>query len=308
MKKWLAGIGFVIAVAIACIYIFISRELVVTSLSLVQCNPQAVFREVGHSGNWAVWWPGGEKGGYRYAGDVFSVTGSSYPLTEVTIIHNGMEIKSRISVLSLSNKDSAAVYWQCSLNAGATPWQRLRQYISAKAIRGNMNAVLSRFRPFVENEKNIYGMSVGEASTKDTLLVVTKSYLRNYPSTGDIYNLLGKLREYISYEGAMEKGYPIANVTPGTDSGFQLMTAIPIDRVLPGKGPIFFRRMVPAKFLVAEVKGGDHSIRAAFGHLQEYIADHQRMVMAIPFQTIVTDRMKEPDSAKWSTWIYCPIF
>jgi hypothetical protein len=120
--------------------------------------------------------------------------------------------------------------------------------------------------------------------------------------------LLGKIRAYILERGAVESGYPIANVTPEKDSGYQLMAAVPVDRVLPDKGKIFFRRMVPAKFLIAEVRGGDHTVRAAFDHMREYIADHQRTVMAIPFQTIVTDRMKEQDTTKWSTWLYCPVF
>jgi len=313
MKKWLIGIGVLLIATIVCIYVFIPRELDVSCVSSVKCNPQAAFRQVRHGGDWVKWWPDSMeerdgKSSYRYAGDVYHVSGSSYPLTEIDIHHDGADIKSRMSVLSLSNKDSAVIYWQCRFSGGAGFLQRLRQYLSAGKLEKNMNEILSRLRPYLENEKNIYGMTFGEASTKDTLLVVTKAFFAAYPSTSDIYGLLGKLRQYISSEGAVENGYPIANVTLVRDSGFQLMTAIPVNRVLPGKGAIFFKRMVPAKFLIAEVKGGDHTVRAAMDHMQEYIADHQRTVMALPFQTIVTDRLKEPDTTRWSTWLYCPVF
>ena len=313
MKKWLIGIGLVLVIATACIYVFIPRELEVSSMSLVRCNPQAVFRQVGHGGNWVGWWPGDQREGdgkaaYRYAGDVYSVSASSYPLTEVAILHAGAEIKSRMSVLSLSNKDSAAIYWQCRLSAGEGPIQRLRQYLFAHKLKGSMNGVLSKLRPFLEDERNIYGMNIGEASTKDTFLVATKAFLPGYPSTPDIYRLLGELREYIVREGAVENGYPMANVTKLSDSGFQLMAAIPVDRPLRDKGAIFYRRLVPGKFLAAEVKGGDRSVRAGFDRLQEYVSDHQRTVMAIPFQVIVTDRMKEPDTTRWVTRWYCPVF
>ena len=185
---------------------------------------------------------------------------------------------------------------------------RVRQYFTALRIKKGMSGTLNVLRPFVEDEKNTYKMSVGEASTKDTLLLVTKTFFPQYPGTAEIYQLLGKLRQYAARQGASEKGFPMANVTLVRDSGYQLMTALPIDRVLPGAGDIAFRRMVPAKFLVAEVRGGDRTVRAALDHLNDYIADHQRTVMAIPFQTLVTDRMKEPDTTRWTTWLYCPVF
>jgi hypothetical protein len=250
----------------------------------------------------------GGKGYYHYAGDGFKMFASSYPLVEIDILHEGMATRSSMNVISLSNNDSAAIYWQCRLSGGGGPLQRIQRYLSAGKLVKNMNGILSRMRPFLEDEKNIYGTSFGEASTKDTLLVATKAFYHNYPDTKDIYVLLGKLRAYISETGAKENGYPIANVTLERDSGYQLMTAIPVNRILPGRGTIFSRRMVPAKFLIAEVRGGDGTIRAAFDQMQQYIADHQRTVMAIPFQAIVTDRMKEPDTTKWSTWLYCPVF
>jgi len=313
MKKWLIGIAIVLVVAMGCVYMFIPDELVVSCTSPVRCTPQAVFRQVCHGGDWVKWWSGSAtvrdgKRSYLYAGDVYNVSANSYPFMEIDIHHEEKNIKSRMSVLSVSNKDSAVIYWQCRLSGGGGLLQRMRQYLFAGKLEKNMSGILSRLRPFLENEKNIYGMTFGEGSTKDTLLVVTKAYFPVYPGTGEIYGLLGKLRAYISEEGAKESGYPIANVTFQRDSGYQLMTAIPVNRVLQGKGAIFFRRMVPAKFLIAETKGGDQTIRTAFHHMQEYIADHQRTVMAIPFQTIVTDRMKEADTTKWSTWLYCPVF
>jgi hypothetical protein len=30
--------------------------------------------------------------------------------------------------------------------------------------------------------------------------------------------------------------------------------------------------------------------------------------MAIPYQSLVTDRMKEPDTMKWLTRLYVPVF
>ncbi len=302
MKKWLIGTGLVLVIAVICVYVFIPSHMEVSAVRFVHCNPQAVFRQTGSAEGWKKWWrPGGSD-------DVYQVTAGAYPVTEIYIQHDGRQVKSTMSILSTSRKDSSMIYWQSSLAGGSGPFSRIRQYLFALNMKKSMNGVLSMLSPFVENEKNIYGMSIGEASTSDTLLIVTKAFFPQYPGTPEIYQLLGKLRQYAGREGAVEKGFPIANVTLIRDSGYQLMTAVTIDRILPGRGDIVFRRMVPAKFLVAEVKGGDHTIRAAVEHMNEYIADHQRTVMAIPFQTLVTDRIKETDTSRWTTWLYCPVF
>ena len=46
------------------------------------------------------------------------------------------------------------------------------------------------------------------------------------------------------------------NVKKLNESEFKTTVAIPINKVLPGNGKIFFRRFVPWKVLVAEVRGG----------------------------------------------------
>jgi hypothetical protein len=37
------------------------------------------------------------------------------------------------------------------------------------------------------------------------------------------------------------------------------------------------------------------------------VQDHQRVAPAIPFQSLVTDRTKQPDTSKWVTRLYWPI-
>ncbi|HVV05159.1 MAG TPA: hypothetical protein VHC96_13100 [Puia sp.] len=313
MKKWIIGIIAIAICSLASVYIFIPGRLEVSALGMMKCNAQAVFRQVGQRERWAKWWPGdssaesGQKA-FRYSDDVYGIVASHYPLVEISILHDGREIKTRMSVVAVATQDSSAVYWQCYLDAGASPLARLRQYLYGRTLKGNMNAILSKLRPFVQNEKNVYGMTVGWGGTPDTFLVATKSVYRNYPSTLDIYRQLEKLKRYLAREGAVISGYPMDNITPLGDSGYRLMTAIPTKRPLPGEGDIYFSRLVPAKFLIAEVKGGDYSVREGWAHFREYVTDHERTVMAIPWEYLVTDRLVQPDTTQWSTWLYYPVF
>jgi len=83
--------------------------------------------------------------------------------------------------------------------------------------------------------------------------------------------------------------------------------AIPVSGVIGGKGDISFTRLVPGRYLITDVKGGPATVDRALGALKDYIRDHQRTVMAIPFQSLITNRMQEPDSSKWVTKIYYPV-
>ena len=59
--------------------------------------------------------------------------------------------------------------------------------------------------------------------------------------------------------------------------------------------------------LVAEITGGKNKIDSAMKQMDTYALDHQYNNIAIPFYSLVTDRMKVADSTKWVTKIYYPI-
>jgi hypothetical protein len=59
--------------------------------------------------------------------------------------------------------------------------------------------------------------------------------------------------------------------------------------------------------LITEIKGGSASIDKAFKEMENYVSDYRRTPPAIPFQSLVTDRMKEPDTSKWITRIFYPV-
>ena len=59
--------------------------------------------------------------------------------------------------------------------------------------------------------------------------------------------------------------------------------------------------------LVVEVRGDQQTINEAIKQIEKYITDYQRSIIAIPFQSLITDRSKESDSTKWITKIYYPV-
>ncbi len=65
--------------------------------------------------------------------------------------------------------------------------------------------------------------------------------------------------------------------------------------------------MVPGNFMVIEISGGDYAVREGERNLQNYIEDYGKIKMAIPFQSLITNRLAEPDSSRWKTRIYLPV-
>ncbi len=94
----------------------------------------------------------------------------------------------------------------------------------------------------------------------------------------------------------------------GNSSGFKTMVAIPVNKIIAENNNILYKRMVPGKILVTEVTGGTYTTTQALKQLETYINDYQLKSPAIPFESLVTDRLKEADTLKWITRIYYPIF
>jgi effector-binding domain-containing protein len=86
------------------------------------------------------------------------------------------------------------------------------------------------------------------------------------------------------------------------------MLALPVNKILPDEGPFAFKRMVRGLILVAEIKGGPSTIENAFQVFKTYVEDHNYTEIALPFQSLITDRQAEPDTAKWVTKLYYPVY
>ena len=312
MKKWFIVVLLLLLIALAAIYVFIPRRLHISSIGYASCTPAAAFRFVGDESKWRQWWPGPQPGpapghSFVYNGEVYGISKKMYNNLDVSITRGSAVADSRLALLPLP-ADSLALQWQCDLETGNNPFARVAQYRRALQLKKNMDAILGQLESFLSKKENVYGFNIERTSTTDTLLVATKSILPDYPRTTDVYTLVNILRDYIGSQGAAETNAPIMNVTKLGDQQFQLMVAISTDRVLPGAGQVSFRKMIPGHFMVANIRGGDHAVVEAMQQMHTYFDDYKKTSMAIPFAALITDRTKEPDSSKWLTRIYAPVY
>lgn len=202
-------------------------------------------------------------------------------------------------------RDSALVQWKAGLQETLTSkWQR---YFFGRKLQKKLNAKLKRLQQFVQIEKNIYGLSINHQKVTDTLLAVTKISDTVKPSPVVYYGLFKKLQTYIASQGAQETNYPMLNILQTGSKGYETMVAIPVNQPIRGNNAILLKRMVAGNILMTEVKGGMGAVEEGFRQMDFYMDEHAMRSPARPFQSLVTDRLAEPDTTKWVTKLYCPI-
>jgi hypothetical protein len=318
MKKWLLATGFLLLLLPAAVFLFFPARQTISESVVLKCNVNAASKFIENESQWAKWWPAGSGGkagsgvagesAFTYNGLEYRFAHGLYHTAEVGIGVGDSVAGSQIALIPLDNRDSLLVQWECNLDAGWNPVGRVRMDRHAVEIRSGMRDILSSLRTFLSKVDNVYGIPIVETSTNDTFLVAIRSVLPAYPGTAEIYGEVNKLKACYARQGATQTGYPMLNVTKSPEGQYRIMVAVPVNKTIQGQGDIFSTRLVPGRFLVGEVRGDARAVLAAQDQMQNFISDYHRTAMAIPFQSLVTDRSQEPDSMKWVTRLYYPIF
>ena len=314
MKKLALLILVLLVSIIAAVYYFIPGTLTVTAFAKANCVSDAAFRRLSNEQSWNEWWPGiADSSQASAAGKSFIIGKNRFILSKKIVnnfqilIESGNDtIGSEMNLFSLPH-DSTLIKWHFTLPAGDNFFKRIAAYRKAASLKKDMNAVLERLQPYLSDFKNVYGFDLHEASTKDTLLVTTKSFSTQYPETNFVYALITKLVNFCHAQQTTITGTPMLNIT-NTGNRYKVMVALPVNHLVAEKDSVSMIKMVPGKFIITEVSGGPQKINQAHQQIAFYFQDFRRVTMAVPFEYLVTDRQKETDTSKWLTRIYSPVY
>jgi hypothetical protein len=313
MKKVVISLSVLLLIALISIYILIPQKLSISEVAFSNCNESGAIRTVFNETSWRKWWP--EKSTAQlidtssilhYKGSGFKIDNRFHNAVEIFIINNQDTVPSKLQVLN-SNGDSVLLYWTAKMNAGNNPFRRIIRYRVAHDIKIKMNEILTKLSIFLQTSENIYGFKFFITISSDSTLIATSKKFSNYPSTEEIYSMIESLRRYAAMHKAKENNKPMLNVKVLENKEFETTVALPVNKKLVGKGEIFFSRFVPWKGLTADVRGGTSTVNEALRQMVFYLTDHQMMQMAVPHQSLITDRRSEPDTTKWLTRIYIPV-
>jgi hypothetical protein len=312
MKKIIAVLSVALVLLLVCIYFFIPNRIIINEKKAVAANREALYRNLSNINNWPNWWPG-EKMQDSFK-DGLTLNGLQYKMVDQKVLSLPLALSKKDFALPaeltliLKNTDSTDLILNGIIQTSYNPLKRVQLFLSSKKIKKDVQKIFESIAGYYSTTTNLYQYNIQKQSVADSILLSTFKEIKGPPSTEIIYELIDVLRNYIKSHSANETGYPMLNVFTKDGISYMVKVAIPVNKKLADSGNISYKWMLGGgNILITEVKGGLGEINKAYEQIQLYISDHRRVAPAIPFQSLVTDRRKEPDSSKWITKIYYPV-
>ena len=313
MKKILIGLLVFILILWAVLYAMVPEKLVIGSSTSFSANREGVYRFLINDSNWIKWWPGTtEKTGngpfiFKYKNCDFQIDKILYDAIQLNIETNSDSLACSLKLIPYSI-DSIGIELSTELTSGSNPFSRVSSYFRARNIKHVLDAFAASVRSYTSSLKNIYGINIKKEKVQYQFVLSDKQSFTHYPTTEDVYAIIGRLRDYIRRSAATELFSPMLNIRKVDTITYIAQLGIPVDKELPQQQNIMSKWMMKGgNILSGEVIGGPQQIDQAIKQFELYIHDYQRTIIAIPFQMLITDRSKQPDSTKWITRIYYPV-
>ena len=260
-------------------------------------------------GKWQSWWPGKKENDtiYSYKNYNYRIRKIMLNSLDITVFNTTDSAKGSLQITE-SGINSAELIWKSTLNFSANPLERIIQFKRFYGIKSNVRNFLNDLTTYFDKQENIYGMKVVKDRVTDASLISMKQTFQHYPTTEEIYTMIQSLKDYIHKKGGEESNFPMLNVHSDGPNMYETMVAIPTKNDLPSEGKFLLKKMILGYILKAEVKGGIHTVIEGEKQLKNYVDDYKKLSPAIPFESLVTDRLQEKDTSRWITRLYYPIF
>ena len=289
MKKWLLVPVALVIIGGICFLLLFKRSFSKTVVSA--CTIAGADRCFEDVAAWDKWWPKNSGCGYKIEGVYYNDIRLSIRCADGSTLSGDM----RLAPLT---QDSILINWRC----------RLPLLSRDKEIQRTVSTVLEAFKIFVEDSRNIYsGINFFRTMSRNATLVALTSTGTAYPTTAEVYAKIDSLRKYIISRNAAAIDSPMLNVSKVSGTQFKMTVEIAVNKQLLGDGRISNLNFVPWKMLEGAVHGGVYTVEEAFEEMQKFKIDNNISIMALPYQSLITDRRKEQDTTKWVTIICAPV-
>ncbi|TSD66076.1 hypothetical protein FFF34_001355 [Inquilinus sp. KBS0705] len=309
-KPALLTLGLIL-IAFISVYFIIPQWIKTNNITQVDTTDENIAKFLVDKHQWQKWWPGehsaADSNEYSYKGVTYILQKATNSDMQVQIKTGDLVLDSHLTYLAIDD-GATKVTWYAQMQSSTNPFTRIAEFIRIKNTANGMTAILENFKRFMQTDTNVYGIKVNLKKINDPILLAKNMITPTYPTTAIIYKMIADLKLQIKAKGVNETNKPMLNITP-IDNEYHVMAAIPINKtIVPDTGTVINNMVKGGNILEADVKGGRGNIDNAFQQLKNYQKDHALVSPAMPFELIITDRIAEPDTAKWITQIYWPIF
>ncbi len=309
MKKMILIVCMLFIAFIAGIYLFIPPSPTLSGEITANCTSDAVSRILQNNSKWQYWWPGQKTGEhlYKYNDCYYRIGKKLVNGFEAAIYNEDDSTKGSLQIIT-TGADSIKFQWVSSINFSNNPIKKITQYQHFKKIKNNVDKLLAEIKKYFDKEENIYGFKIVKQKVTDATYISLKVSFNHYPASLEIYEIVKSIKDYIREKAGEENDSPILNIHTDDSVNFDAMVAIQTKQEVAANEKFKIKKMVMGNMLVAEVKGGNYTIIEGEKELKNYISDYKKTTPAIPFQKLITNRLLEPDTAKWVTKLYYPVF
>lgn len=270
----------------------------------------AVLRRLTQPDGIGTWWPGtaGPDTSWSLGHGLFHYREAYVGSVTLTARHGSLPTE--IAIGAAGSSTSTTLTLTATSRLPANPWARLRETLAYGSVRADLDTLLARLANRFANPDELYRFHIERQQVSDATLVSLKQDYDHPPATEEVYALIARVQTHIAAKGARPTNHPMLNIYPREGGGgVTAQVAVPTDRELASEGPFLLKRMLPGgNILMAEVRGGRPSVDSCLQALEDYARDRNILSPAIPFQSLVTDRLAEKDSTRWVTRVYYPVF
>jgi effector-binding domain-containing protein len=310
MKKYLIGLIVLLVISTGLIYVIIPSKKYTVIPRTTSAAEEAVRRHFINKELWVKWLPTKKTAGQQFTFDnaIFYIRKIQLNGWQVAIQIDKDSIAGALQFNIIDSGKGTEIAWVNTVYNGSQPIQMVQSFVRFKKFETLLNKFMDMVGAFFNSNKNIYGFDVAMERTKDFSLLVLKKQYNHEPGVEESYQLVNEVKQYISAKGATEKSPPMLNIYQDMPGVYEAMVAIPTTKDVEGNGTILFKQLVEGNILVATVTGGVATVKKAERELQQYVYDYKKTAPAMPYQSLVTNRLLEKDTSKWVTKLYFPVF
>lgn len=314
MRKTILISGILMLLFLAATYVFIPASIRIQRSIRFRSSDVNLTKYLRLSTGWWKWWPGENTIQKRENNNEFCYQSFCYRIikttntgAEIQLDGKTVKINSQLTY-SLIGRDSVEVSWQTRLPVSFSPVRRIINYQKALEISGNFDEILMQIKLFFDDEKLVYGLDIKTDIVRNKLMIAKEKTSAKYPDISFIYDMIADLRKSIKRYSAGELASPMLSIYKPYKKDYVITVAIPVDKEIPVAQSISISKMVDGNLLVTEVKGGPETIENKLSSFHQYVKDKRLTSPAMPYEMMITDRIAEPDTSKWITQIYYPVF
>jgi len=309
MKKLFWGFAIVLITIISIALAFIRNNIEITGSKKMAIPAASLERGLLQFNSWNNWWnidiptrP------LFFSKPKQSISEDGMPVAQFQLSYKGYNTTSLFEIKPINADSCILYYYTATICNNYSPMQRIQHFFRAIQLKKMLDKQLENATAYYSNANNIYGIAIVQVKVKDSTLISTKIITTDTPSVTTVYKMIANLEAYISQHQGAIRNMPMLNITRIDTAHVHTMVAIPLLQDIPSSEDFTIKKMILGNILETIVIGDNQTITKGFESLKNYASDYRKLAPAIPFQSLLTNRLQEKDSTKWKTRLSYPVY